>query len=242
MRGIAALVCALSLSCGTSSARAEAVVPVEGSWRAMTSAGLPISFEVKEGQVVDARFKFRWGFCGTFESALGQSTTIDAAGHWKYLDSRGPWIEGTFLAADRVEGKVVAPSRMLPGCPQTEATFTAMPGEPLPEPEVRVKDNISSEHLAKRPPKMILSADGSFYLYAIKWKSFGGPVARATAVAYTRAGCMTCPGREVAHPRVKLWLTDLTLSGEYRVYGRIQYVLLGPRPAGFTHRGSLSLR
>ena len=54
---------------------------------------------------------------------------IEADGHWKFTDSRGPWIEATFVASDRAEGTVTAPSRELPGCPETHATFVAEPGE-----------------------------------------------------------------------------------------------------------------
>jgi hypothetical protein len=245
MRGIVVVLCVLSsLACGAAAAQAEGVVPIEGSWTATTAAGLPVSFEVKEGQVLNARFKFRWGFCGSFESAERKSVPIDAAGHWKYPDLRGPWIEGTFLAADRVEGTVSAPSRMLPGCPETHSTFVAMPGEPIPipEPEVRVKDDITGDHFVKRPHKIVLSADGSFYLRAIKWQSFGGRVGRATAVAYTRAGCPACSGRVVVkRPRVKLRLTNLMPRGRYSVYALLHYVLLGPVPPGFAHRASLSM-
>jgi hypothetical protein len=242
MRRIAVLTCVLSLLCGATSARADGVVPVEGSWSALTAAGLPVSFEVAGGQVQNARFKFRWGFCGTYESALRLSTPIDASGHWKYLDSRGPWVEATFVAADRAEGTVVAPSRMLPGCPQTESAFVATPGEPIvPEPTVRAKDSVAGNHLVTRPHRIFLADDGSFYLRGLRWQSFGGPVARATGFAYTRSGCRTCADREVERPRARLRLTNLTLRGEYRIYARLHYVLLGPVPPGFSHRGSLSM-
>jgi hypothetical protein len=242
MRRIAILICVLSVLCDVTAARAEGVTPVEGSWTAITAAGLPVSFEVAAGQVQNTRFKFHWGFCGTYESTLKQSVPIDAAGHWKSADSRGPWVEATFLATDRAEGTVVAPERMLPGCPQSESAFVAAPGEPiLPEPPVRVKDDITGNHLAKRPHRIALAADGSFYLRTIKWQSFGGKVARATAIAYTRTGCPTCANKEVEHPRAHLRLTNLTLRGGYRIYARLHYVLLGPIPTGFTHRGSLSM-
>ena len=245
MRRIAVLACALSLVWTTAPApaQAEEVTPLEGSWTATTSAGLPVSFEVTAGQVVNARFKFRWGFCGVFESAERKSVPIEAGGRWKYPDPRGPWIEGTFVAGDRAEGTVHAPSRMLPGCPETAASFTAAPGEPdsAPEPEARVTDDITGNHLARRPHKIVLTADGSFYLRALRWQGFGGRVARATGSAYARNGCMTCADREVKRPRVRLRLTDLTPRGRYAVYGRLHYVLLGPLPEGFARRGSLSL-
>jgi hypothetical protein len=70
MRRITALSCVLAFACAAPAARAEGVAPVEGKWHATTSAGLPISFEVSSGQLLNARFRFRWGFCGSFESAI----------------------------------------------------------------------------------------------------------------------------------------------------------------------------
>jgi hypothetical protein len=124
----AALSWLLVLAFGVPAARAEAIVPVEGGWVARTSAGLPVSFEVKEGDVLDAHFRFKWGFCGTYESHLPNTDPIDANGHWSFLDTRGSTIEATFVAPDRAEGTVVAVERELPGCPHTQATFVAAPG------------------------------------------------------------------------------------------------------------------
>ena len=74
MRSIATFVCAfvvvLVLAFGAAAADAEGVAPVQGKWHATTSAGLPLSFEVSGSQLVNARFRFKWGFCGSFESAL----------------------------------------------------------------------------------------------------------------------------------------------------------------------------
>src|ERR1700733_3054240 len=128
MRGIVALTCALVLGCGVTAARADVVVPAEGPWHGTTSAGLPVAFEVRAGQVVDIRFRFKWGFCGTYEATPSGPSPIGADGSWKGEDTRGQIIEAAFVAPDRVEGKVTAVSRMLPGCPETHATFTAEPG------------------------------------------------------------------------------------------------------------------
>jgi hypothetical protein len=243
MRRIAVLLCLLSLPFGVASARADGVVPVEGNWNATTSAGLPVSFEVREGHVLKIRFKFRWGFCGVFDTATSESVAIDAGGRWKYQDSRGPSIEATFSASDRAEGLVFAPDRMLPGCPQTEATFSAAPGPPipLPPPKVLVKDSVVGGRLVERPHRIVLAPKGSFYLRAIRWQSYGDRVARATGMAYARAGCATCAGREVERPRVRLRLDHLHPYNEDLVYRSLHYVLLGPVPRGFAHRGSLAL-
>jgi hypothetical protein len=134
MRPVAVLVLSiLVLTIGASGAEAEGV-PAEGSWEGETSAGLPVHFGVAGGRVVNTRFSFRWGFCGTFTSHDGSaSVQIDSTGHWAYDDPRGQTLEGTFVAPDRVEGKVISVERQLPGCPRTEATFTAAPVPPNPE-------------------------------------------------------------------------------------------------------------
>jgi hypothetical protein len=138
----AAISCLLALACGASAVKAESIVPVEGGWVATTSAGLPVSFEVREGNVLNAHFRFSWGFCGTYESHLPNTNPIDANGHWSFLDSRGQTIEATFVATDRAEGMVVAVERQLPGCPHTQATFVAAPGEVPPY----VKPQVFAEH------------------------------------------------------------------------------------------------
>jgi hypothetical protein len=131
---IVILTAALVLTVGVVGARADTAVPVEGSWAGESSDGLPVHFGVEGGHVVNPRFKFSWGLCGTFESNWpGVEFEIDPAGHWKVEDSRGQTLEATFFAPDRVEGTIVAVERMLPGCPRTEATFTAAPIPPNPE-------------------------------------------------------------------------------------------------------------
>jgi len=128
------VVAVLALALGLGSARADAVVPVEGSWAGESSAGLPVHFGVTGGHVVNTRFKFEWGFCGTYESRNPRAfLAIDTAGHWVVEDSRGQTMEATFVAPDRVEGTIVSVERMLPGCPRTEATFTASPVPTNPE-------------------------------------------------------------------------------------------------------------
>jgi hypothetical protein len=81
--------------------------------------------------VVNTRFKFEWGFCGTFEShSSSASLEVDPDGHWVFEDPRGQTLAGTFAAPDRVEGTLVSVERQTPSCPRTEATFTAAPVPP----------------------------------------------------------------------------------------------------------------
>jgi hypothetical protein len=238
MRRIVALNCVLVFACAAPMARAEDV-PTEGKWHATTSAGLPISFEVSGSQLLNARFRFRWGFCGSFESAIKGGVPIEPNGHWKYVDSRGPFAEGTFVAPDRAEGIVVAPSRQLPGCPETKATFVATPGEaPFERAEAVVRDNVRTRHFSASPRTMILARDGHFRLYSLRWHDFGEPVARAVGRAFLRRGCRDCPDREVTRPRVSVFLNNLTQQGEYRVYLHLRYTIHGRTPRGFAHHGS----
>lgn len=133
MRRLATALTLLALVIGVGSAEA-AVVPVEGGWQGETSAGLPVYFGVFAGRVINTNFHFHWGFCGTYVSHdRGASLEVDAAGHWAYEDPRGQTFEGTFLAPDRAEGKVISVERELPGCPRTEASFTATPAPPKVE-------------------------------------------------------------------------------------------------------------
>src|ERR1700743_1574487 len=137
-RKLATLVCGVVLGCAvlTASAGAEPIVPVEGPWHATTSAGLPVGFEVTGGKVAGVQSRFKWGFCGTYASHPLAPVPIDPTGHWKAEDGAGPYIEAAFIAPDRAAGTGVAPSRMLPGCPMTQARFTAEPGPaPFKEPE-----------------------------------------------------------------------------------------------------------
>jgi hypothetical protein len=115
-------------------AAAAGIVPVEGAWQGETSAGLPVHFGVAGGRVLNTRFQFRWGFCGTYGSHdKNANLEIDFGGHWAYEDPRGQTLEATFVAPDRAEGRVISVERELPGCPRTEATFMAAPVPPNPE-------------------------------------------------------------------------------------------------------------
>lgn len=163
MRGVVTAVVALALAAAAPSARADIVLPAEGSWAGTSSAGLPVHFGVAGNRVVNTRFKFRWGFCGTFESHDPvASLEIDASGHWAFEDPRGQTLEGTFVAPDRVEGKVLSVGRQLPGCPATEATFTASPVPPNPESLAAARAGIEALPYAirlrqpQRPPSTLI--------------------------------------------------------------------------------------
>jgi hypothetical protein len=127
MRFLPALV-ALALLTGPVLADADPVPPVEGGWKGVTRQGLPVYFGVREGRVVNTRYRFRWGYCGVYGPHFKRaSLEIDPASHWIVEDSRGSSMEGTFVAPDRLEGVILVVERMLPSCPAVVAPFIAHP-------------------------------------------------------------------------------------------------------------------
>jgi hypothetical protein len=238
---LAATSCLLVLAGGAPVARAEGVVPVEGGWVATTSAGLPVSFVVQGGDVLNAHFGFKWGFCGSYESHLPNTDPIDANGHWSFLDTRGQTIEATFVAPDRAEGTVVAAERELPGCPRTEATFVAAPGEipPFVKPEVFAVRNAKTGRIAQRPHEIVLGLGkrGSLVFHGLKWRSFGERRAYATGRAEIREGTQRW------HPRASLRLSSqIEYGSDKRVYSIIRYALQGPVPRGFARHNFREVR
>jgi hypothetical protein len=242
MRRLAALTCAvaiLALACGSAGAEAE-VVPVTGPWHATSSAGLPIAFEVSGGQVVNPHFRFRWGFCGSFEQGPTGSAAIEQpSGHWKYVGTNGPFIEATFAAPDRAEGVVVAPNRMLPSCPETTATFVAEPGSaPFPVAPAVILNNVTTRKQVTEPRSILMKRDGSFRFYGLHWEGFGNEVATATGHAFLRSGCQRCDEKVVVRrPTVRLEASELTQQGNSRAYLELEWRFHGRVPPGFRSHG-----
>lgn len=230
--------CVLVLAGGAASAEAD-VTPVEGPWHATSSAGLPVAFEVSGGQVVNPHFRFRWGFCGSFEQGAGGTAAIEQpSAHWKFVGTNGPYIEATFTSPDRAEGSVIAPSRMLPGCPETKATFVAEPGAaPFPLAPAVVMTNPHTRKLVTEPRNIIMSRDGSFRFYDLSWEGFGEDVATATGRAFLRSGCHRCRDHVVRRPRVAIRLSELTQQGNARVYLIANWSFEGKIPPGFRRHG-----
>ena len=215
-------------------ARAEAIVPVEGGWVATTSAGLPVSFEVQGTNVLNAHFGFNWGFCGSYESHLPNTDPIDANGHWSFLDTRGQTIEATFVAPDRAEGTVDAVERQLPGCPHTHATFVAAPGTvpPYVKPQVYAVQNVNTGHTSRRPSEIVLGKHGSLSFFSLEWQSYGGNQAYAKGRAEIRGG------KQKWAPRASVKLSTLIADGPGKqVYSVVRWVLHGSIPRGANRRG-----
>ena len=227
----AASTCALMLVSVATSAGAEGVIPVAGPWHATTSAGLPVTFEVKAGRVVSPRFRFKWGYCGSQASGPGQSIPIEPDGQWKF-EQGGPYIEATFVAPDRAEGVVVAPGRMTPSCGETRATFVAEPGSvPIPKAESVVPVGVGPSNWVHAPKQMSLRRDGSVRFYDLHWHGFGGETTRANGRAYLRRGSV------VRRPKVTVWLSYPLEEEGFEIYETLRYTIHGRVPNGFRHRG-----
>jgi DNA-directed RNA polymerase subunit RPC12/RpoP len=236
MKLLVAFLCLLALGCAAATASGDGIVPAEGPWHGTTSAGLPVAFEVHTGQVTGIRFRFKWGFCGTYEATPSGPSPIAPNGSWKGEDSRGQIIEATFVAPDRAEGKVTALSRELPGCPETHASFVAEPGAAVfEEAESVVLADVRKRKLVHEPTHLVLKANGAFRFDGLRWQGFGEPVAHASGRASIR--CLRCRHRALWRPRVGVWLNALTPQGDYRVYLHVHYVLQGAVPPGFRHQG-----
>lgn len=109
-------------------------------------------------------------------------------------------------------------------------------------PKLFVLQNVVTQQLVYRPHKIYLSGDGTFSLNRIQWHSYGGRVARATAIAFTKGCTPTCANGHVDRPRAKLrFTTPIECEGRY-IYARMHYALRGTIPSGFVHQRWIPLR
>lgn len=121
--------CALALMTGPSVAGAAGIEPVEGAWKGKTRQGYSVYFGVSAGGVVNVRFTYREVICG--KSSVHERTSrleIDEAGH--FSSSLGPHLEfeGTFVAPNRVNGKIIyLGTEFAPHCMRKVVGFTAYP-------------------------------------------------------------------------------------------------------------------
>ncbi|HEX3359715.1 MAG TPA: hypothetical protein VHS74_01875 [Solirubrobacterales bacterium] len=232
--GLVALGVALVLACGVGSASAETVVPVEGPWSGTTSVGLPVHFAVEGGNVVGATFGFHWGECGDQTSHDPNTDPIDPEGHWSFAAPEGQTIEGTFVAPDRVEGRVATVERMLPGCPATHAGFVAIPGDvpPPTAPQIYAVQNVVTGYKERSPTWIFLGRGSSFILDTLRWQTFGKGVARATGEATIRRF------KREWNPKASLKLSRPIPDGSGRdIYSLLRFTLRGPVPPHFPHAG-----
>jgi hypothetical protein len=227
----------VALAAAAPGAAAETPAPVEGAWSATTSAGLPVYFEISGGKVVNASFFFKAGFCGGSGDVGSNEESIDASGHWFY-STQGfvgsePYVEGNFVAPDRVEGEVIAPAREFPGCPGTIATFVATPGAPaISERAVVAIDDPVRQTFEPRPYEIVLRQGGRrFLLEGLRWKPYGGRVAVAHGYFHTQGM------KRKTRPAVTVRLSDLVPWGNFLIYKTLRFDVHGGVPKGFRRSG-----
>jgi hypothetical protein len=231
------LLAAVGLGVSSPGADAETVVPVEGPWSGTTSAGLPVYFEVSGGKVVNASFFFKQGFCGGSGDVGSNEESIDANGHWFYsiegFVGSEPYVEGTFVAPEKLEGKVIAPGREFPGCPTTIGTFVATPGAvPLAERTAVAIFDPRRRLFSARPFEIPLGQGGRrFLLERLRWKPYGGRVAVAHGYFYTHGM------KRKKRPAVTVRLSGLIPWGNFRIYRNLRFDAQGAVPKGFPTSG-----
>lgn len=108
--------------------------------------------------------------------------------------------------------------------------------------KVYVMRDIVGQELAYRPHTIGLSADGTFAIIGIRYRTYGGPVAEATGRAYVRGCTPNCAEGKVVRPRARLRLSKEIQCRGVTIYSRLRYVLEGPVPPGLLRRGTEPLR
>ena len=122
----------------------------------------------------------------------------------------------------------------------TCAGFTAL-ASAAPH-KVYLERDIVGQELAYRPHAIGLSADGTFAIIGISYRSYGGPVATATAQAYVRGCTPNCAeGKEYRAPATLSFGKKIQCRG-VTIYSQLRYALRGPLPSGFRRRGTEPLR
>ena len=97
---------------------------------------------------------------------------------------------------------------------------------------------ISGQELAYRPHVIGLSADGTFTMTAIRYRSYGGEVATPTATADVRECTPNCVAGSFDRPRAALRFSRQIQCRGLTIYSRLHYVLSGPLPTGFPRQGT----
>jgi hypothetical protein len=124
----------------------------------------------------------------------------------------------------------------------TACAATALGAAPTTPRKVYVEGDIVSQELVYRPHAIGLSADGTFAMSGIRYESYGGPVATATARAYVRGCTPDCARGKVYRPSARLRLEAQVQCRGKTIYSKLRYRLRGPLPAGFPRQGTEPLR
>jgi hypothetical protein len=118
----------------------------------------------------------------------------------------------------------------------------AVPGTALAAGQVFIKPSLNEVPPQVRPHKILLAEDGTLDLYAIHYESYGGPVAKASGLAYTRGCVPDCAQGKVDRPRATIRFSKLTRCEGKMVYAQLQYSLQGAIPGGFERHATYDLR
>jgi hypothetical protein len=108
--------------------------------------------------------------------------------------------------------------------------------------KVYIEGDVVGQELVYRPHAIELAGDGTFAMTGIKYQSYGGPVATATARAYVRGCTPNCAEGKVVRPAATLRFEALAQCEGKTIYSKLRYKLRGALPAGFRRQGTESLR
>jgi hypothetical protein len=122
------------------------------------------------------------------------------------------------------------------------AEITPAPSTAPPKPErVLVTRALGEDKLYYRPHFFLLSGDGTFGVFKVQWKSYGGPAAEATARAFANDCIPYCAAGHFYKPQAKLRLSKIVQCKGQPVYARLRYQLVGNLPKSFPRRGGFSM-
>jgi hypothetical protein len=108
--------------------------------------------------------------------------------------------------------------------------------------KVYIVGDVVNQELVYRPHAIELAADGTFAMTGIKYATYGGPAATATARAYLRGCTPNCAQGKVYRPAATLRFESRVQCGGKTIYSKLRYKLEGGLPADFRRQGVLTLR
>lgn len=109
-------------------------------------------------------------------------------------------------------------------------------------PKVYIEGDVVGQELLYRPHAIELAADGTFAMSGIKYTTYGGPTANATARAYVRGCTPNCAQGKVYRPPAILRFESRMQCKGKSIYSKLHYKLSGPLPADFRRQGTVLLR
>jgi hypothetical protein len=134
-----------------------------------------------------------------------------------------------------VAGLAVLVAVLVPGAAAVAAEAAGSGGK------VYVEASINPEPPKVRPHEILLSEDGTFSLYGLRWTSYGGATATAVGHGYTRGCTPDCAQGKVYRPQVAVRLSRVKTCEGKSLYTRLKYTLVGRIPKGFLRQGTYDL-